>query len=190
MMDTALNPQLSHLIRAAAVAAALVPLTGCGVDVRAGESGRKAEVDIRTPVGDMSVRTDVKTPDTGLAVYPGARPLREDGDGPENADVRIGSSLFGVKVVAANYESADRQEQILDFYRNEMKRYGNVTECRGEVDFRGRRGAQRPVCKEKPFSRDLQIVAGTEERQRIVVVKPRGSGSEFSLVYVQTRGES
>ncbi|HLG56970.1 MAG TPA: hypothetical protein VI485_16645 [Vicinamibacterales bacterium] len=46
------------------------------------------------------------------------------------------------------------------------------------------------VCKEDLFSRDLQIVAGTEDRQRIMVVKPRGSGSEFSLVYVQTRGQS
>jgi hypothetical protein len=188
MMDATLKT-LSHLTRASVFAAALLPLAACGVDVRAGESGKKAEVDIRTPVGNMSVRTDVKTPETGLAVYPGATPLR-DHDEPENADVTIGSSLFGVKVVAANYESPDRQEQILDFYRNEMKRYGNVTECRGDVDFRGGPGAQRAVCKEDLFSRDRQIVAGTEDRQRIVVVKPRGSGSEFSLVYVQTRGQS
>ena len=36
-------------------------------------------------------------------------------------------------------------------------------------------------------SNDVQLVTGTEERQRVVAVKPRGSGAEFSLVYVNTR---
>jgi len=30
-------------------------------------------------------------------------------------------------------------------------------------------------------------VTGTEERQRVVSVKPRGSGSEFAVVHVETR---
>jgi hypothetical protein len=34
----------------------------------------------------------------------------------------------------------------------------------------------------------VQLVTGTEDRQRVVAVKRRGSGSEFSLVYVNTRG--
>ena len=44
------------------------------------------------------------------------------------------------------------------------------------------------MCKEKPSSRDVQLLTGTEDRQRVVSVKPRGSGSEFALVYVNTRG--
>ena len=51
--------------------------------------------------------------------------------------MNISSPWFGVKVVAATYESDDTQEKILDFYRQEMKTYGPVTECRGDVDFRG-----------------------------------------------------
>jgi hypothetical protein len=47
-----------------------------------------------------------------------------------------------------------------------------------------------PVCREKLFSRgDLQLVAGPEHQQHIVSVKPRGEGTEFGLVYVQTRGK-
>jgi hypothetical protein len=169
--------------------AALLPAIGlaiaaCNVDVRKHESDNKADVDITTPVGNVSVKTNVDNADTGLAVYPGARPLQDE-DEPESADVKVGNSLFGVKVIAAKFQSADAQDRIIDFYRNELKRYGEVTECRGNVNFRG----SRPVCHEKLFARDLQLVTGPEHQQHIVSVKPRGEGTEFGLVYVQTRGD-
>jgi hypothetical protein len=164
--------------------AAVLALTACGVDVQDAAQGKN--VNIKSVLGDVSVRTDVKNPDTGLRVYPGARTLRKHDD-PGSADVSIESRWFGVKVIAANYESEETQEKILEFYRQELKAFGDVTECRGDVDFRGPSGSKRPVCKEKPFSRDVQLVTGTEERQRIVAVKPRGSGTEFSLVYLTTR---
>ena len=160
-------------------------MAACNVDVRKHESGGKADVDITTPVGNVSVRTNVDTPDTGLAVYPGARPLQDE-DEPESADVNVGNSLFGVKVIAAKFESTDTQERIIDFYRNALKSYGDVTECRGNVNFRG----GRPICREKASARDFQLVVGPEDRQRIVSVKPRGTGTEFALVYVQTRGKN
>ena len=56
------------------------------------------------------------------------------------------------------------------------------------MDFRGGKGNRRAVCKEQPSSDDVQLVAGSEDRQRVVAVKPRGTGSEFSLVYVNTQG--
>jgi hypothetical protein len=168
------------------VFSALLPIAACGVDVQDLEQGKK--VDIKSPFGNVNVRTDVENPDTGLPVYPGARPLREHDD-HESADVNISSPWFGVKVVAATYESADTQDRILDFYRQEMKTFGAVTECRGDIDFRRRGGNERrPVCKEKPSSPDVQLLTGTEDRQRVVSVKPRGSGSEIALVYVNTRG--
>lgn len=172
-----------------AVVLVIVPLAACTIDVREGEPGRTTEVDIDTPVGDVSVRTNMDAVDTGLRVYPGALPLR-DGDDPENADVDIGNASFGVKVIAARFESSAAADTILDFYRTELRTYGPVTECRGKVDFRGRRGSRRAVCKERAFSRrDTQLVAGTEDRQHIVSVKRRDAGSEFALVYIHTRGE-
>jgi hypothetical protein len=164
---------------------AVLPLAACGIDVH--ESGPGKSVDVRSPLGAVSVRTDVKNPDTGLRVYPGATPLREEDD-PESANVNVSSRWFSVRVVAAKYESRDDQDKLLDFYRKEMRTYGAVTECRGDVDFRGGPGAKRAVCNKKPFARDVQLISGTEEQQRIVAVKPRGRGSEFSLVYLTTRG--
>jgi hypothetical protein len=163
---------------------AVVTAAGCGIDVHSAERGKN--VDIRSPLGDVSVRTDITNADTGLPVYPGAQPLREHGD-HDSANVNINSRWFGLKVVAAKYESDDTQAKILDFYRREMKTFGSVTECRGDVDFRGGPGGRRAVCKEKPFSDDVQLLTGTEDRQRVVAVKPRGNGAEFSLVYVNTR---
>jgi hypothetical protein len=179
-----MKPVIRRVLTLVWTVSALVPLAACGVDVQ--ESGPGKNVDIRSPLGDLSVRTDLKNVDTGLPVYPGAQPLRDDDD-PENANVNISSRWFGVKVIAAKYESRDTQERILDFYRREMKVHGPVTECRGDVDFRGGPGSRRVVCKERPSSSDVQLVTGTEERQRVVAVKPRGTGTEFSLVYVATR---
>jgi hypothetical protein len=171
----------------ALVFTALFPLAACGIDVQDVEQGKK--VDIKSPLGSVNVRTDVENPDTGLPVYPGAQPLREHDD-HESADVNISSPWFGVKVVAATYESDDTQDRVLDFYREQMKKtYGTVTECRGDIDFRRRGGRERqPVCKEKASARDVQLMTGTEDRQRVVSVKPRGAGSEIALVYVNTRG--
>jgi hypothetical protein len=169
------------------VFSALLPLTACGVDVHDAGPGKNKNVDVRSPFGSVSVRTDVENPDTGLPVYPGARPLRDEDD-PESANVNVSSRWFDVRVVAAKYESRDTQETILNFYRHQMRTYGAVTECRGEVDFRGGRHNRRPICTERPASRDVQLLTGTEEQQRVVSVKPRGTGSEFSLVYVNTRG--
>ena len=171
------------LLALVALLSMAVPLAACNIDVQKHESDGKADVDITTPVGNVSVRTNAGAADTGLAVYPGAHPLEKEKE-PRNANVHVGNSIFGVKVVAAKYESSDAQDRIVDFYRNELRTYGEVVECHGNVNYRG----GRPVCREKSFDDDLQLVAGPEDDQRIVAVKPRGDRTEFGLVHVQTRG--
>ena len=111
-----------------------------------------------------------------------ARPLEGEKE-PRNANVQVGNSLFGVKVVAAKYESSDTENRIVDFYRNELKTYGEVLECRGNVNYHG----GRPTCQEKAFEDDLQLVAGPEDNQRIVAVKPRG---DRMLFIVEDEGAS
>jgi hypothetical protein len=171
----------------AAVLATSLLLPACGVTVDHDDSGRNTNVDIRTPFGTVDVRTDIDAAATGLPVYPGARPLRERHD-PASANVNVGNSYFGVKVVAAKFEHDDAPEPIVDYYKNAMKKYGDVIECKGNIDFKGRDTLSHPVCNERRRSNEIQLVAGTEQRHRIVVVKPRGSGSEFSAVYIETRG--
>jgi hypothetical protein len=164
-------------------------LPACGMSVDHDDHGGNTKVDIHTPFGNVDVRTDVDARATGLPVYPGARPLRERHD-PGSANVNVGNSYFGVKVVAAKFEHDDAPEPIVEYYKNAMKKYGDVLECRGNVDFKGSDSFSHPVCNERRRSSEIHLVAGTEHRHRIVVVKPRGSGSEFSAVYIETRGST
>jgi hypothetical protein len=122
--------------------------------------------------------------DTGLAVHQGARPRRHGERGPRNAKVNIDGPLFGLRVAAAEYEDDAAPDEILGFYRKEMAAYGEVLECRGNLDFKGRLG--RPVCRERWGSREVSLVVGTEREHRIVAVEPHGSGSKFGVVHVRT----
>jgi hypothetical protein len=182
-----MNGTLRNRLLAAALVPSVFLLASCGIDVHEEEHGDKKRVDIRTPLGEMTVNTNIDAPATGLPNYPGARPL-DEGDEPRSANVNIGSSMFGLTVVAAKFESADAPQKLVEFYRKEMGAYGAVTECRGDIDFRGRAGAKRAVCRARA-SREIQLVAGSEERHRRVSIKPRRGGSELALVYIETRGE-
>lgn len=168
------------LTRAAVIAAVL--LTAACVVVREEDEGRTKEVNISTPVGALAAKTGEDSGETGLPVYPGARPSRDEGRDAERANVSIGTPWFGLHVRAAEYQSGDAPESVLAFYREEMKAFGAVTECRGDVDFRN----GQPVCRQKALEDDVQLLAGSEEGHRIVSVKPRRSGTEFALVSIQT----
>ena len=162
----------------------LLPLTAaCGISVDEDESGRNKNVSISTPVGKLQVKADADTPpDTGLPVHAGARAIRDEDH--ENANVNIDGGFFGVKVAVARYEAPADRQAILDYYKKELAKFGTVTECHGNLDFKDDRAA--PRCKER--SRDeTQLGAGTEADNHIVSVKPRGNGTEFTLIHVQTR---
>jgi hypothetical protein len=170
-----------------AIVLAGVLLAACEAKVTEDAASDDKNVDLRSPIGNLSVRTSMDAPDTGLPVYPGAKLLKDDEDDGDSADVNISSPLFGLRVVAAEFASDDEPQKVVEFYRNEMKNFGDVVECRGNVDFEvGDGGGSKPVCKEQA-SRDVQLVAGTAENHRLIAVKPRGSGSEFAMVYIDAR---
>ena len=173
------------LFTASAALTASFALVGCTVSVDHDEFHSKADVQIRSPFGHVFVKTGEQLPDTGLAVYPGSTPVRDHREA-ESADVSIENSLFGVKVAAVNFSSGASPDDIVSYYRTAMRALGPVTECRGNIDFR----RSRPVCRSRMFSHMTQLAVGTEERHRLVSVKPRGRGSEYSVVYVQMTGES
>lgn len=166
------------------VALGLAPLVaGCGISVDKDKNGHNKKVSISTPVGKLQVNADADTPpDTGLVVHTGARAIHDEDH--DNANVNIEGGFFGVKVAVARYEDQAETQAILDYYRKELSKFGSVSECRGNLDFKDSLAA--PRCKER--SRDeIQLGAGTEGNNHIVSVKPRGNGSEFTLIHVQTR---
>jgi len=170
----------------------LVAFTGCSVTTHEKDNGRKGDVDIKTPFGSLSVKegsTDIK--DTGLAPYPGARAAQfEDDDRHHSANVNISSSLFGLKVVALKFQSDDPSDKVLAFYRKDMGKYGKVVDCTGgfSMDFHHHDKDAEVTCDGRngpghEYHEELKV--GTENNQRILAIKPRGNGSEFTLVYVR-----
>jgi hypothetical protein len=153
----------------------------------------KKKVDINTPFGGIHVNTDAKASDTGLDVYPGAQPKeRPDSnhDG-ENANVNVQVGDFGVRVIATSYVSNDPPEKIIGFYRDNLKRYGNVLECpKGLKENHGGDGPREMVCNDSGTTEKgkMDLAVGNPDRQRVVSVKPHGSGTEFAVVYIQMRG--
>ena len=153
----------------------------------------KKKVDINTPFGGIHVNTDAKAVETGLAVYPGAQPKEDSGgDHHENANVNVQVGDFAVRVVATSYLSDDPPDKIIGFYRDDLKKYGNVLECpKGLKETHGRNAPREMACSDSGTAEKgkMDLAVGVPDRQRVVSVKPHGNGTEFALVYIQMRGK-
>jgi hypothetical protein len=158
-------------------------LAAACVIVREEEDGRTVRVDMSGPVGAMSARTGETTGDTDLPVFPGASLSRDSTHGDyDQATVSIATPWMGLHVVAAEYQSPESPERIVAFYREQMASLGSVTECRGDVNFRG----SRPECRSHPSAAEVQLVVGVQDNHRLVTIQPEGNGSQFSLVSIWT----
>jgi hypothetical protein len=182
--------------------AGLIVLPACSVNVKKGANGEEKKVDIETPVGAIHVDKGADVRDTGLSVYPGARQKAESKNGEEqSANVNISSGLFGLKVVAIEYVSDDPPDKIAAYYRDQLKHFGTIVECHtsnrhgdaGDVDVHmgkdGDKNSSQLTC-EHDTGNTLELKVGTKQNQHIVSVSPQdgGKGTDFALVFVQTRG--
>jgi hypothetical protein len=177
---------------------ALLLLGGCTINTRekkdASGKSENENVDIRTPLGSLSVHSgDVDVKDTGLTVYPHARPLPHNKN-DEDANVNISTPMFGLKVVAVRYESDDPQDKILSYYRKELGKYGSVIQCstdKTDLNFKhdDDDDSDGPVtCKDSDSGSkngNVELKTGTRHNQHIVAIDKRGSATSFSLVYVR-----
>ena len=165
----------------------VLPLMACEIRVQRDADHRATDVDVDTPLGDVSVRTDAIPSDVGLPVYPGARSV-VDGNEHDNANVSIDSPFGDVRVAALKFESDAAPEAVAEYYRRVMETYGAVTVCRGEIDFDDGGSGRAPRCKGRR-GRGIQVAVGTEGNFRLTAVKPRGVGSEFAVVYVRASSD-
>jgi hypothetical protein len=192
-----LNP--NSRLALALVFGVLLALPGCNVDVKKDREGKDNNVDIETPVGGLHVTKDADVRDTGLPVYPGAR-RKEKGDDndPNSAHINISTSLFGIKVVALEYLSDDPPEKLVAYYKDQLKKYGNVLECHTNERHPGTNmsgtdtsgDSKKLKCDDDQNGKTVELKVGNEQNQHIVSIKPGddGKGSDFGLVYIQMRG--
>jgi len=174
----------------------LLLLPACSVNVKKEANGQDKQVDIKTLLGGVHVSKQADVSDTGLTVYPGSRLKQKDSDGSDkSANVNISGFGFGIKVVALEYESDDTPAKVLSFYKDQLKKYGNVLEChtsKGNWNINtvgpSKDGSNELTC-DGSGGDNIELKAGRKDDQHIVAVKPEGKGSSFSLVYVRTHGK-
>lgn len=202
-------------------------LSACSTTVH--QNGESKDVDVKTPIGTVRVKNsgtgeanksvdintffggvhvhtnDVDPKDVGLNIYPGARLAPRSEDNDSQANVNISTAWFGLRVVALKYESDDAPEKLLDYYKKDLGRYGNVLQCRNGKQVGGTPATapedpDKLSCSEHHSGHNgpdinigdhekntMELKAGSMDRERIVAISPSGSGSRFELVYVQKR---
>jgi hypothetical protein len=182
----------------AASIAAFMLLPGCSVNVKKEPNGQDKQVDIKTLIGGIHVSKEAAASDVGLTLYPGARLKQKDSDGSDkSANVNISGFGLGIKVVALEYESNDAPAKVLSFYKDQLKKYGNVLECHTSGHFNmdmktgshGSNDGSNELSCEGDRGDNIELKAGRKNDQHIVAVEPEGKGSSFSLVYVRTHGK-
>jgi hypothetical protein len=173
-------------------------LCGCSVNVKKEPNGQDKQVDINTLIGGIHVSKQADSSDVGLTVYPGAHLRAKDSDGSDkSANVNISGFGLGIKVVALEYETDDAPAKVLSFYKDQLKKYGNVLECHTSGHFNmdtkmgshGSKDASNELSCEGDHGNNTELKAGRKNDQHIVAVEPEGKGSSFSLVYVRTHGK-
>ena len=88
------------------------------------------------------------------------------------------------------YESDDAPSKLVAYYKNELKKFGNVLECHSESENYTYKGDSDELkCEGNNHGNTLELKVGTKSNQHIVSIKPQGKGSDFALVYVRTRGK-
>lgn len=195
------QPHHKQVLIAMAAAFALMLLAGCSIHEQKSADNKDKKVEIKTPFGELKVNNQVDVKDTGLPVYPGARQVPGDEHDSKSANVNIAIGDFALKVVAVKFESDDAPDKVLAFYRDKVKSYGasgKYIECQGlDIEVSGGgfsshddENAKELTCgKHEGHGDSTELKAGTPDRQHIVSVKPKGTGSEFALVYVNKRGK-
>jgi hypothetical protein len=186
----------------AALAVVLAMATNNAFAQSDGKDDQDKNFDVHSTVGDMHVGSDATPRELGLPVYPGARPRKHDDD-RSNANLSLFTSAFGWKLVVANYDSDDDPAKIIAFYREKLKKYGKVLECRtskhpnvsSHADYDS---SQSDLSKSKELTCDAdnegpgtELKVGTEDNQHAVAVEPaeNGHGATFALVYIRSRGK-
>jgi hypothetical protein len=186
LLRRTLSPEIT--LAMAATLFGCLALAACSVNVDKNGSGEDKKVDIETPVGNIRVDKTPDVRDTGIAVYPGARiRQKESPNDDDNANVDLSFFGYGVKVVAVKYQSDDAPAKIVSFYKDQLKKYGSVLECRtSSTDPEtGSKGDSQQLTCDSESGKNIELKVGIKDNQHIVAVTPENKGTSFSLVYVR-----
>jgi hypothetical protein len=167
-------------------------LAGCSIQVSDKERD-KQKVDIQTPIANLKVDTSTQATDNGIPTYPGATPRAADKNGDNHrANVNIGGFGFGVKVIAAEYETPDSPEKVKAFYEDKLKQFGSVLVCQGhssDNDISAHSDSDDKLTCKDAHGSGWELKVGTQHNQHLVAIEPHDSGTRFGTVLIQIHGK-
>jgi hypothetical protein len=168
-------------------------LAGCRVEKT--RNGDSKDVNIVTPFGGVQVKTNNADPmsDIGLPAYPGATVVKDMDDHKGSADVNMSFGGFQMRVKTAKFRTGDAPAKVEAFYRDGMKRYGDVIACReGHAIGMPSRTTEGLTCdkdhgwnvdvRDHPTRNGLALKAGSKQHQHSVSIDADGTGTAFSVV--------
>lgn len=160
-------------------------------DLKANGRGANGDVNIRSPFGSLSVNSNPDLAALGMAIYPGATQVTtrqgspfhmhdydsdsdlHDANDATSAHVEIRSGNAGISVNVAEFETTASEDQVLDFYRQQLGETGSV-EQRQERD-----GATSlRVRFSRQSLRQAVVKTGNDGRTHFVLVRVRGGDTE------------
>lgn len=175
-----------------AAAAACLLLTGCNVS--SNKNGHGDNVQMRTPFGNMHIKTsdDANIAGIGLTPYPGAVAVKDHDKDKDAADINLNFGDFHLGVKAATYQTSDSPDKVEAFYRNDMARYGDVLKCKNH-DAVGQptHTSQGLTCGDDNHHHEINVSddhneielrAGSPGRMHIVGLKSKDGGTRIGLV--------
>ena len=169
-------------------------LGACSVSVD-DKDKKNGKVDIETPFANLKIDSSEKAADNGIPVYPGAHLRPADNGDNHSANINIGAAGFGLKVIAAEYETDDSPEKVKAFYQDKMKKFGTTLVCNGHSSSSDMHMSMDKNKDDKKLSCSdtkgdgWEIKAGTDDDEHLVSIEPHGSGTRFGTVLVQTHGK-
>jgi hypothetical protein len=184
-------------LRCLTVAASLATFLLAGCHVESHNNGKNDNVAISTPFGSMHVKTDESGDGstTGLATYPGAVPVKDGDKSHDSADINMDFGDFHLGVKAASFQTGDSSEKVIDFYKKDLARYGDVIECKDNHAVGTPTKTSKGLgCDDKDDHHhihgsasvdshdDIELRAGSEQRQHIVGIEHKDGGTRIGLV--------
>ena len=181
-----------------AMGMATTMLAGCRVE--SDKHGDSDNVKISTPFGGMQVKTNdnVVLDEIGLPAYPGAQLVKKDKNNGA-ADVNMNFGSFHLQVKAVSYRTDDSPDKVEAFYRDGLKRFGDVIACRDNrvVGTPSRTFAgltcdnevkNHVTVNDHPGKGNLELKAGSQQHQHLVEIDSEGGGTKIGLVALDLPG--
>jgi hypothetical protein len=132
--------------------------------------------------------------DIGLPVYPSATPFRDKDSDSSSADLGLVLNSFHFNLQVASFVTTDSPEQVLEFYRKPLAKYGEVLECKNGKPVGSLVVTQSGLtCGDHKSegmtvngsNMDHELRAGTPKHFRIVGIDSTDAGAtKFGLVAV------